>query len=178
MTDRLWDSDVQKYIEACKHELLRDIRLGYTVLNEEERFLDVSASFPSRRGYVAIGYRWAESSRYGGWLPEVFVGGHTAPAGLRGGFGGIAWRAGLWRERKDLARALAAVTDVFFKAQVVRAGLGQSFSDQCLETRSPGSAQLPENAKSVTEQGHVLTLQTLNDLAYLYSGDRTATPRP
>jgi len=152
--DRLWDKDVQEFIEACKHCQLSDVLLDYTVMDGGRKILNVTASFRSRtRGSVMVGYRWAESPRYS-WLPQVFVGGHTAPAAHRpGAFRQIAWRAGLWRERTGLDAALLAVKEVFFRAQIVRGGLDK------------------EHLKlhPDVEAAQKLTLQVINDLAFLYS---------
>ncbi|WP_139187283.1 hypothetical protein [Pseudarthrobacter chlorophenolicus] len=166
MTDRLWDKSVQEFIQACKHEQLRDVRLGYTVLDDTRKILNVTATYASRkRGPVSVGYRWAETKQ--GWLPEVFVDLHTAPAGLPAAPRILAWKSRLWRERAGVRTALEAVSLIFFKATAVRNDLGTM-----LTSRSPESSEV------VLEQGHLLTLQTLNDLAFIYSGDQAASQRP
>src|SRR5687768_18610954 len=79
--DGLWDEGVQEFIEACKHEQLIDISLGYSVLDDRRQILKVSALYRSRfRGLIPIGYRWADRPKLG-WVPEVFIGDKTAPAG-------------------------------------------------------------------------------------------------
>ena len=79
--DGLWDEGVQEFIEAVKHERLADISLGYLVLDAERQILKVSALYGSRfRGLIPIGYRWADRPKLG-WVPELYVGEETAPAG-------------------------------------------------------------------------------------------------
>lgn len=157
--DGLWDEGVQDFIEACKNEKLVDISLGYSVVDAERQILKVSALYRSRfRGLIPIGYRWADRPKLG-WVPEVYVGEETAPAGHEPhGYSRIAWRSGLWRERKQLA-ALQGVTDVFFKAHRVRGGLELEH----LKAIGEGDDLPVPRAREVT-------LQTLNDLAFLYGG--------
>jgi hypothetical protein len=155
VTDRLWDKEVQEFIEACKSVQLSDVRLSYTEAGDG-RFLGVTAVYRSpKRGPLPIGYSWVKQDRTG-WLPEVFLGSSTAFAGLRGALiRRMVWRHGLWRERQDLTNALDAVGQVFFKAQSVRAGLDREHLKQFQDE---------------LERAQALTLQTLNDLAFLYSG--------
>jgi hypothetical protein len=156
--DRLWDKEIQQFIEACKNGKLGSILLGYTVMDDGRKILNVQATYSSRQGPVRIGYRWAQSRRLG-WLPVVFVGERAAAAvhqvrALRV----LAWQSGLWRERRDLTAALLAVTQVFFRAQMVRAGLDEEH------------VKLLADAGPESERVQDMTLQTLNDLAFLYSG--------
>ncbi|WP_314192394.1 hypothetical protein [uncultured Arthrobacter sp.] len=69
-TDRLWDKDVQEFIEACKHEKLADIEVGYSGIGST--FLSVSARYRTRRGrLMPIGYRWVESKKWGTHADEL-----------------------------------------------------------------------------------------------------------
>lgn len=158
--DSLWDKGVQEFIEACKHEKLIDISLGYSVLDAKRQILKVSAQYRSRsRGLIPIGYRWADRPKLG-WVAEVFVGDKTAPAGQKpDAYFRIAWRAGLWRERKQLAEALKGVTNIFFKAHRVRGGLEL---EHLKAIERDGDLPVP--------RAREVTLQTLNDLAFLYGG--------
>ncbi|MET4143926.1 hypothetical protein [Arthrobacter sp. UYCo732] len=157
VTDRLWDKDIQEFIEACKHEKLGDITLGYTGMDGGRKILNVTATYRSARGPLLIGYRWAENRQLG-WLPEVFVGTRTAPASHEArAHVRLAWQSGMWRERRDLISALLAVTQVFFRAQMVRTGLDQEHAKRFTAT------------ELTAERAQELTLQTLNDLAFLYS---------
>lgn len=68
VTDRLWDKEVQEFIEACKAVQLRDVALSYTD-GAGGRFLAVSAVYQSpKRGPFPIGYSWVRQPRTG-WLP-------------------------------------------------------------------------------------------------------------
>jgi hypothetical protein len=154
VTDRLWDKEVQEFIAACKAVQLGDVVLSYTEA-DDGKFLGVAAVYRSARwGPMPIGYSWVKQPATG-WLPEVFLGRATGFAGQRRLLIRRAvWRQGLWWERHDLSNALEAVGQVFFKAQAVRAGLdGEHLK---LFPDDPARAQ-------------ELTLQTLNDLAFLYS---------
>lgn len=155
VTDRLWDKEVQEFIESCKAVQLLDVRLSYTDAGDGA-FLGVSAVYLSpKRGRLPIGYSWVRQPDTG-WLPEVFLGPGTEFAGRRGTLvKRFVIRHGLWRERRDITKALDAVGEVFFKAQAVRAGLDREHAKQ-----------YPEDPDRV----QALTLQTLNDLAFLYSG--------
>lgn len=181
VTDRLWDKDVQEFIGACRHEKLSDIALGYTVLGGGEVLLTASALYLSKRGrHVPLGYRWAESKS--GAAAEVFVGKAKASAGQElDGLFGLALRAGLWGERRHVAFALLALTDVHSKADGVRGRLQLEYlkaiygvEPVTVAPRPSGrndAADSPER-KGKVAQARELTLQTLNDLAYLY-GART-----
>lgn len=159
ISDRLWDRGVQTFIEACKHPRLSDITLDYTVVDGSRKIFKVLATYRSRGGPIRVGYRWTESRRMG-WLPEVFVGERTAPGAHHArAFRNLAWQSGLWRERRDLGSAMLAVTQIFFRAQTVRNELDQEHMKRFADTGAP------------VERAQELTLQTLNDLAFLYSGD-------
>jgi hypothetical protein len=180
VTDRLWDKDVQEFISACRHEKLRDITLGYTVRGNGEMLLTASALYLSKRGrHVPLGYRWAESKS--GTAAEIFVGKAKASAGQElDGLFGLAVRAGLWGERRHVAFALLAVTDVHSKADGVRGRLQLEYLKALygVEPVSVGPLSSMRNdaadsqRQSRVAQAQELTLQTLNDLAYLY-GART-----
>lgn len=169
VTDRVWDKDVQDFIEACKNAKLGSIVLGYSTIDDGRKILNVTAQYHPLRGEpVPVGYRWTDT-RGPGWLPEVFVRAKTAAATAQSSaFRRLAWRAGLWRERKRLADALLALKDIFFKAQLVRSWLDQEH----LKTMNSDAASIAKAQE--------LTLQTLNDLAYLYSGhpNPLVTQRP
>jgi hypothetical protein len=154
VTDRLWDKEVQEFVEACKAVQLTDVTLSYTDA-EDGRFLGVSAIYRSpKQGCLPIGFSWVKQPATG-WLPEVFLGRATGFAGQRRSLiRRVVWRQGMWRERLDISRALEAVGNVFFKAQSVRAGLD-----------SEHLKLFPDDPARAQE----LTLQTLNDLAFLYS---------
>lgn len=159
VTDRLWDKDVQGFIEACKHVKLTGVTLGYSVMEDGRKILNVSGQYQTRfGGLLPIGYGWVNKPRLG-WVPEVFVGQETAPAANQSGlFFRLAWRAGLLREWKHLASALVAVGEIFFRAQRVRDGLDKEHIKA-----------LGTEGESSIVRAQELTLQTLNDLAYLYS---------
>ncbi len=159
LSDRLWDKDVQGFIEACQSRQLSDVTLDYTVRDDGRKILNVRAIYGSRtRGPIHIGYRWTENRRTA-WTPEIFVGRHTAPAAHHvRAFLPVALRAGYWRDRKNLSLALLAVTQVFFRAQMVRGGLDREHLQRFADEEAP------------IERAQGLTLQTLNDLAFLYSG--------
>jgi len=58
--DRLWDKDVQEFIEACKHCQLSDVLLDYTVMDGGRKILNVTGllSLPHARfghGWVPVG---------------------------------------------------------------------------------------------------------------------------
>jgi hypothetical protein len=92
-----------------------------------------------------------------GWVPAVFLEEETAPAANQSDvFFRMAWRSGLLREWNHVA--LTAVSDIFFKAQMVRAELDAEHLN----------ALRSDDLQSVA-RAQELTLQTLNDLAYLYS---------
>lgn len=181
VTDRLWDRDVQDFISACRHEKLSDISFGYSVLGDGKLLLTASALYLSRRGrHVPLGYRWTESKS--GTAAEVFVGKAKASAGQElDRLFGLALRAGLWGERRHVAFALLAVTEVHSKADGVRGRLeleylkalygGEPVPVAPAPSARKDAAGSPERKPSVT-QAQELTLQTLNDLAYLY-GART-----
>lgn len=186
VTDRLWDKDVQEYIVACRHGELSDITLGYSAGNDGQFFLTASAHYLSPKGRVVpIGYHGADSKS--GRTAEVRIGEAKAPAPqeLKGLFR-LALRAGLWRERRHVAFALMALTDVHFKADGVRGRLHYEHlkalyrdeavsvaPDQASRGGGPGSPEWTAKAA----QAHALTLQTLNDLAYLY-GTRSGDDSP
>lgn len=182
VTDRLWDKDVQEYIAACRHEKLSDITLGYSAGEDGHSFLTASALYVTLKGRaVPIGYRWADSKS--GRTAEVYVGKArtAAPQELEGLFR-LALRAGLWRERRHVAFALLAVSDVHLKADGVRSRLHfehlkalygyDAVSLALLQSSRVDGIDAPER-RARAAQAHELTLQTLNDLAYLY-GARSA----
>jgi hypothetical protein len=186
ITDRLWDKDVQEYIAACRHEKLSDITLGYSAGDDGHSFLTASALYVTLRGRaVPIGYRWAASKS--GRTAEVYVGKArtTASQGLEGLFR-LALRAGLWRERRHVAFALLALTDVHLKADGVRSRLHFEhlkalYRDEAdllalLQSSRGDGIDAPER-RATAEQAHELTLQILNDLAYLY-GARAGNGSP
>jgi hypothetical protein len=126
-----------------------------------------------------LGYRWAESKS--GTAAEIFVGKAKASAGQElDGLFGLAVRAGLWGERRHVAFALLAVTDVHSKADGVRGRLQLEYLKALhgVEPVSVGPLSSMRNdaadsqRQSRVAQAQELTLQTLNDLAYLY-GART-----
>jgi hypothetical protein len=181
LTDRLWDRDVQEFISACRNETLSDITLGYTVLGDGKLLLTASAFYLSRRGRrVPLGYRWTESKS--GTAAEIYVGKAKASAGQElDGLFGLALRAGLWRERRHVAYALLALTEIRSKADGVRGRLELEYLKALYGVEAvsvvpvpPGrndAGDSPERQSRVA-QAQELTLQTLNDLAYLY-GART-----
>jgi hypothetical protein len=186
VSDRLWDKDVQEYIAACRHEKLSDITLGYSAGHQGQSSLTASALYVTLKGRkVPIGYRWADSKP--GRMAEVYVGKATAPAPqeLEGLFR-LALRAGLWRERRHVAFALLAVAEVHMKADGVRSRLHFEhlkalYRDEAVPIALHQSAggdgiDAPEQ-RARAEQAHELTLQTLNDLAYLY-GARSGNDSP
>lgn len=164
VTDRLWDKDVQEFIEACKAKHLGDVRLGYTVMEDGRKLLSVAAVYrSSRRGPMPVGYRWVHRGR-GGWLPFVFLGTAASLPPLQKSLVRRAvWSQGLWRERKEASEALAAVGHIFFKAHAVRQGLDAEHLKQ-----------YPDDLERV----QVMTLQTLNDLAFLYSSSGSGRTKP
>jgi hypothetical protein len=183
VTDRLWDKDVQEYIAACRHEKLSDITLGYSTGNDGQFFLTASALYLSLKGRVVpIGYHWADLKS--GRIAEVHIGKAKAPAPQElNGLFRLALRAGLWIERRHVAFALMALTDVHFKADGVRSRLhfehlkalhrDEAVSVALLQASRGDGLDSPDR-RAKTAQAHELTLQTLNDLAYLYgarSGD-------
>lgn len=159
VTDRLWDKDVQEFIDACKHEKLSSVVLGYSEMDDGRKILNVTALYRTRSlGLILVGYRWVVHPERG-WLPEFFVGNQTVPAAQQGAaVFGIAWRTGLRRERRHLRSALLTVREIFFKAQMVRAALDVEHLKALTNEEEVSVARAQE-----------LTLQTLNDLAYLYS---------
>lgn len=185
VTDRLWDKDIQEYIAACRHEKLSDITLGYSDGDGGPVFLTASAYYFTLKGRsVPIGYRWVDSKS--GKAAEVYVGKATAPAAQElDGLFRLALRAGLWRERRHVAFALLAVTDVYFKADGVRGRLhfehlralcgDEAVSVALLQSGGADGSGSLENKK--VDQAYELTLQTLNDLAYLY-GARSGNDSP
>lgn len=177
VTDRLWDKDVQEFIIACRHEQLSDITLGYTVLGGGQMLLTASAFYLTKRGRrVPVGYRWTESRS--GAAAEIFVGRAKASAGQElDGLFGLALRAGLWGERRHVAFALMALADVRSKADGVRGRLQLEylkalFGDEPVSVEplqsGPDDAAGSPGRQSRIAQAQELTLQTLNDLAYLY----------
>lgn len=177
VTDRLWDKDVQEFIIACRHGQLSDITLGYTVLGAGQMFLTASAFYLSKRGRrVPMGYRWTESKS--GPAAEIFVGRAKASAGQElDGLFGLALRAGLWGERRHVAFALMALADVQSKADGVRGRLQLEylkalFGDEPVSVEplrsGPDDGAGSPGRQSRIAQAQELTLQTLNDLAYLY----------
>lgn len=173
VTDRLWDKDVQGFISACRQEKLCDIALDHRDGNGKA-LLTVAATYRSRKGrIVPVGYRWADSKS--GLTAEVYVGKAKAPAELElDGLFRLALRAGLWGERRHVAFALMAITDVQAKAARVRGRLQLEYL-KALGGDEPNSAVsgrvdaagTPER-KALMAQADGLTMQTLNDLAYLY----------
>ncbi|CAN7361023.1 hypothetical protein LJR078_002172 [Arthrobacter sp. LjRoot78] len=163
VTDRLWDKAVQEFIAACRQEKLSDIALTNEGLDNGQQ-LAVSATYLSRKGRsVPVGFRWTAAES--GLAAEIYVGKAKAPAGLElDGLFRLALRAGLWMERRHVAFALLAVTDIHSTADGVRGRLELEY----LKTLA--------GEGSVT-QARDLTLQTLNDLAYLY-GSRSAYGTP
>lgn len=162
VTDRLWDRDVQEFISTCRQEKLSDITLNQRELDSGQPLLTVSATYRSRKGrLVPVGYRWTESRS--GVAGEVYLGKAKAPAGpgLEGLFR-LALRAGLWRERRHVAFALLALTDLHSKADGIRGRLQLEY------LRAFGG-------DASAAQAQELTLQTLNDLAYLYGTRSTPT---
>ncbi|MFF1383330.1 hypothetical protein ACFVWT_07195 [Arthrobacter sp. NPDC058288] len=186
VTDRLWDKDVQEFISACRQEKLSDIALGHSLGVNGRALLTVSATYRSRKGrIVPVGFRWADSRS--GLTAEVYAGKAKAPArvGLDGLFR-LALRAGLWAERRHVAFALLAVTDVQSKADGVRARLqleylkalgGNESESTALLVRGPYDSAGDPERKALIEQAGELTMQTLNDLAYLY-GARSGLDTP
>jgi hypothetical protein len=186
VTDRLWDKDVQEYIAACRHEKLTDITLGYSAGDDGHSFLTASALYVTLKGRaVPIGYRWADSKS--GRTAEVYVGKArtAAPRELEGLFR-LALRAGLWRERRHVAFALLAVSDVHLKADGVRSRLHFEhlkalYRDEGLSAALLRASRVDgldsHERKAKAAQAHELTLQTLNDLAYLY-GARSGNDSP
>lgn len=181
LTDRLWDSDVQEFISACRNETLSDITLGYTVLGDGKLLLTASAFYLSRRGRrVPLGYRWTKSKS--GTAAEIYVGKAKASAGQElDGLFGLALRAGLWRERRHVAYALLAVTEIRSKADGVRGRLELEYLKALYGVEAVSAVPVPSGRndtgdsperQSRVAQAQELTLQTLNDLAYLY-GART-----
>lgn len=176
VTDRLWDKDVQEFIEACKHEKLADIEVGYSGVGSA--FLSVSARYRTRRGrLIPIGYRWVQSSKWGTHA-EVYIGTVSAAGAHEAKqFFRLAWRARLWRERKDVAYALLAVTTLYFKAHAVRDRLqlehlkdlkkDQEFSAALLKGGLDDGLDVDDRRDAIS-QARDMTLQTLNDLAHLY----------
>lgn len=176
VTDRLWDKDVQEFIEACKHERLSDIALGFSGAGSE--FLSVSAQYRTRRGrLVPIGYRWVKTEKWG-TVAEVYVGTASAPASHEAkGFFRVARKARLWWERKQVAYALLAVTTLYFKAHAVRNRLqleqleslknDQDFTAAMLKGRLNDDLDIAVRREEIDKARH-LALQTLNDLAHLY----------
>jgi len=164
VTDRLWDKAVQEFIAACRQENLSDITLNHKALDNGQQVLAVSAMYLSRKDRsVPVGFRWTASKS--GPAAEVYVGKAKAPAGLDlDGLFRLALRAGLWKERRHVAFALLAVTDIHSKADGVRGRLELEY------------LKVLAGEGSVA-QARELTLQTLNDLAYLY-GARAAYSTP
>lgn len=164
VTDRLWDKAVQEFIAACRQEKLSDITLNHEPLDNGQALLGVSASYRSRKGRtVPLGFRWAAAKS--GIAAEVYVGRAKAPAGVElDGLFRLALRAGLWMERRHVAFALLAVTDIHSKADGVRGRLELEYLKALAGDES-------------VAQARELTLQTLNDLAYLY-GSRSAYGTP
>lgn len=159
LTDRLWDRDVQAFIAACRQERLSDITVSQKEADNGQSLLSVSATYRSGKGRIQpVGYRWVTSRS--GLAGEVYVGKAKAPAGLElDGLFWLALRAGLWGERRHLAFALLALADLRSKADGVRGRLQLEYLGTL-------------GGKASMAQAQELTLQTLNDLAYLY-GTRT-----
>lgn len=176
VTDRLWDKDVQEFIEACKHEKLADIEVGYSGIGSA--FLSVSARYRTRRGrLIPIGYRWVESEKWGTHA-EVYLGTVPAPAGHDArDFFRLAWKTRLWWERKHVAYALLAVTTLYFKAHAVRDRMqlehlenlkkDQEFSAALLKGGIDDGLDVDQRREAIS-QARDAALQTLNDLAHLY----------
>jgi hypothetical protein len=162
VTDRLWDRDVQEFISACRQERLSDITLSHAGADDGQPKLSVSATYRSTKGRSRpVGYRWVKSGS--GLAGEVYVGKAKAPAGLElDGMFWLALREGLWSERRHLAFALLALADLQSKADGVRGRLQLAYLGTL-------------GAEASLAQAQELTLQTLNDLAYLY-GTRSAAP--
>jgi hypothetical protein len=58
VTDRLWDKGVQDFIGACKHEKLGAVMLGYSMMDDGRKILNVSALYRTRRHQmIPAGYR-------------------------------------------------------------------------------------------------------------------------
>ncbi|MBP1136179.1 hypothetical protein JOE31_002411 [Arthrobacter sp. PvP023] len=186
VTDRLWDKDVQEFISACRQEKLSDIALDHRAGADGRALLTVSATYRSRKGrIVPVGYRWADSRS--GLAAEVYAGKAKAPAGVAlDGLFRVALRAGLWAERRHVAFALLAVTDVQSKADGVSSRLqleylkvlGGKEPDFAMTSWSgrDDSPEVPDR-KTLLARARELTMQTLNDLAYLY-GTRTGQDAP
>jgi hypothetical protein len=186
VTDRLWDRDVQEFISACRQEKLSDIALDHRPGANGRALLDVSATYRSRKGrIVPVGYRWADSRS--GLAAEVYAGKAKAPAGVElDGLFRLALWAGLWAERRHVAFALLAVRDVQSKADGVSSrlqleylkalGANESDSTASLLRGTGDSAGDPERMALIA-QARGLTMQTLNDLAYLY-GSRSGHDEP
>lgn len=176
VTDRLWDKDVQEFIEACKHEKLADIEVGYSGIGSI--FLSVSARYCTRRGrLIPIGYRWVESKKWG-IHAEVYIGSTAAPAAHDSrDFFRLAWKSGLWLERKHVGYALLAVTTLYFKAHAVRDRLqleqlkdlkkDQEFSIALLKGGLDDGLDVGDRRDAIS-QARDMALQTLNGLAHLY----------
>ena len=162
VTDRLWDRDVQEFIAACRQEKLSDISVNQLDTENGQSLLSVSATYRSRNGRILpVGYRWTKSRS--GPMGEVYIGRANAPAGLElDGLFWLALRSGLWVERRHVAFALLALTDLQSKADGVRVRLQLEYL-KVLGGNEPGA------------QARELTLQTLNDLAYLYGTRSTPT---
>ncbi len=176
VTDRLWDKDVQEFIEACKHEKLADIEVGYSGIGSA--FLSVSARYRTRRGrLIPIGYRWVESGKWGTHA-EVYLGTVPAPAGHDAkDFFRLAWKTRLWWERNHVAYALLAVTTLYFKAHAVRDRMqlehlenlkkDQEFSAALLKGGIDDGLDVDQRREAIS-QARDAALRTLNDLAHLY----------
>lgn len=186
VTDRLWDRDVQEFISACRQEKLSDIALDHRPGANGRVLLDVSATYRSRKGrIVPVGYRWADSPS--GLTAEVYAGKAKAPAGVElDGLFRLALRAGLWAERRHVAFALLAVSDVQSKADGVSSrlqleylkALGGNESDSTASLlRGRGDSAGDSERTALIAQARELTMQTLNDLAYLY-GSRSGQDAP
>lgn len=186
VTDRLWDRDVQEFISACRQENLSDIALDHRPGADGRVRLTVSATYRSRKGrIVPVGYRWADSRA--GLTAEVYAGKAKAPAGAElDGLLRLALRAGLWAERRHVAFALLAVMELQSKADGVSGrlqleylkalgGKDPDFAVSSLSGRED-SDEVPER-KTLLARARGLTVQTLNDLAYLY-GTRTGHDAP
>ncbi|QOT19611.1 hypothetical protein [Paenarthrobacter sp. YJN-5] len=177
MTDRLWDKDVQEFIDACKHDKLADVEVAYSGIGST--FLSVSARYRTRRGrLMPIGYRWVTSEK-GLTHAEVYLGTASAPGAHEAkDFFRLARRAGLFWERKSVAYALLAVMTVYFKAHAVRDRLqlehlndlkrDQEFSATLLQGGIDDGLDI-DARRDLISQAQDMTLRTLNDLAHLYS---------
>lgn len=177
VTDRLWDKDVQEFIEACKHDKLADVEVAYSGIGSA--FLSVSARYRTRRGrLIPIGYRWVESGKWGTHA-EVYLGTASAPGAHEAkDFFRLARRAGLFWERNSVAYALLAVMTLYFKAHAVRDRLqlehlndlknDQEFSAALLQGGIDDGLDVGER-QDLISRARDMTLQTLNDLAHLYS---------